>query len=65
MIALQKVVDNQGRENIGNSKSLPRAVPLQVGNSEIQSSDEQMVMKKTIFKIYFMIIARLDSKYKL
>ncbi|XP_014598672.1 PREDICTED: uncharacterized protein LOC106784069 [Polistes canadensis] len=43
MIALQKVVDNQGRQNIGNSKSLPRAVPLQVGNSQIESSDEQMM----------------------
>ncbi|XP_043495151.1 uncharacterized protein LOC122519629 [Polistes fuscatus] len=41
MIALQKVVDNQGRGNIGNSKSLSRAVPLQVANSQIQSSDEQ------------------------
>lgn len=60
MIALQKVVDNQGRGNIGNSKSLSRAVPLQVANSQIQSSDEQTVMKKNIFKIYFMIIARLD-----
>lgn len=46
MIALQKVVDNQGRADIGSAKALTRsAPPIQVANSQIvPSTDEQTVM---------------------
>ncbi|XP_047352888.1 uncharacterized protein LOC124950362 [Vespa velutina] len=43
MIALQKVVDNQGRAEIGSGKALTRsAPPIQVANSQmVPSADEQ------------------------